>query len=256
MKHLKRFPLAAVIITIMLILEWTDTSAEHFTAIVSSPEQEAEYVCDLIQNYEYFRVRGYGLDLPAHPVVDELLEKEQAGTLQASDCAALHQAFEEDIYDERDYRRAYRKVKRSLQDVDQVYPVFQEYNELWRFTLHDTYEVRLTLYGPGGMFDSESGTIWLMITDADSFKMHDDPKYVIIHEATHIGLDKPIVARYGLAQPALERLVDQFIVHHFSEILPEYPMQELGDRSIDPYLADRYSWILLPKHIKAYMADE
>ena len=177
------------------------------------------------------------------------------GPLDPQDCTKLRQAFEEDIYDVNDYRGAYRKVERVLPRVDQVYRVFMQYNELWGFQVHERYRVQLTRYGPGGMFDAENGTIWLMITDAGSFKMHEDPSYVIIHEATHIGFDEPIVARYGLQQPALERLVDQFVVDHFDTILPEYPMQALGDRSIDPYLAQPDSWERLPEYIAEFVAD-
>jgi hypothetical protein len=48
--------------------------------------------------------------------------------------------------------------------------------------------------------------------------MNDDPAYTIVHEATHIGIDEPIAQRFRLSQPAIEQIVDRFIVDHLETI--------------------------------------
>jgi hypothetical protein len=225
----------------------------HFSVEISSPQQEAAYVCTLIQQVGYFRERGYMPELPDHVSVDALLQKAIHGTIREEDCAPLLTLFEGELYDERAYRRAERTVARALPRVEPVYEVFLSYRDKWGFHVPEHYRVLLTLYGPGGMFDPERGIIWLMITDAGSFKMNDDPAYAIIHEATHIGIDGPVVQRFELPQPMIERIVDRFVVDHFADILPEYQLQRLGDPAIDALLDHPDSWERLPEYVGTFV---
>ena len=255
LKTSRAMSFAVVLLTVLAVgCSSQDSSAPHFAAEISGPEQEAAYVCGLIEHFDYFRDRGYTPELPDHPAVDAILREQFQGSFEEEDCASLSHVFEE-LYDRSGYTRAHRKVVRILPRAEQAYGVFLEYKKQWGFRVADQYMVLLTLYGPGGMFDPQEGIIWLMITDAGSFKMNDDPTYTIVHEATHIGIDEPIVRRFGLSQAVSERIVDRFIVDHFGEILPEYQMQEMGDPAIDPYLNHRDSWERLPEYIGQYVEE-
>lgn len=249
----------AVLLLLCVIGCSTDQSAtqfrsEHFIAQISQPEQEAAYVWALIKESGYFRERGYSVSLPRHGFVEELVGRERQGTLREEDYAELVELFKGEIYEAKAYERAYREVGRALSRIETVYGVFLDYDAKWGFKVWDQYEIRLTLYGPGGMFDPERGIIWIMITDAGSFKMNSDPAYVVIHEATHIGVDG-LFRRYSLPQPVMERVVDKFVVDHFSEILPKYRMQEWADTAIDPYLGHPDSWDRLPEYIGRYAEE-
>ena len=227
----------------------------HFSVNISTAQQEADYTCDLIEGIDYFTSRGYTPEFPDHPLIDSMVEESSQGRFDRAQCASLDSLFEEDIYQARLYNRPYRRVIRALPALDQAHDVFMQYNQKWDFRTFDHYEILLTLYGPGGMFDTKTGKIWLMITDAGSFKMGDDPANVIVHEAVHIGLDEPIVERFGLSQGVTEHLVDRFITDHFHDLLPDYEAQELGDLSIDPYLNHPDSWERLPEYIAQYASS-
>lgn len=232
-----------------------EPDSEHFSVHISTPQQEAEYTCQLIEGLRYYTSRGYTPELPEHPLVDSLRQQSEQGRFDPAACAALGPLFEEELYAAGPYRRPFRQAAAVLPDIDQVHDTFGHYAELWGYRAFDRYEIFLTLYGPGGTFDSQEGAIWLMITDAGSFKMGDDPASVIVHEAVHIGLDEPIVQRFGLSQQATERLVDRFVADHFGELLPDYRLQSLGDPAVDRYLDQPDSWDRLPEYIAEYTHD-
>lgn len=232
-----------------------ETATEHFAVSINTPQQEADYTCHLIEGITYYTSRGYTPELPEHPYVDALLQDVSQGSFDQAQCETLDSLFEEELYQARLYTRPYHKVLQALPVLEQAYEAFNHYNQAWGFDVFVTYQILLTLYGPGGTFDSQTGTIWLMITDAGSFKMGDDPAMVITHEAVHIGIDGPIVQRFGLDQPVTERIVDRFVTDHYQALLPDYRMQALGEASIDPYLNHPDSWERLPEYIAQYAKD-
>jgi hypothetical protein len=71
------------------------------------------------------------------------------------------------------------------------------------------------------------------------------------HEAVHIGVGTRIVKRYRLSHWASERIVDRFVLCHFHGILPDYPMQDMPDVSIDAILADPEVQNSLPERVEA-----
>ena len=229
-----------------------DPNSDHFSVRISTPQQEAEYVCQLIEGIGYYRSRGYTPELPDHPLVDAGVQEAAEGRFDPSLCATLYPLFEEELYEARLYTGPYRRAIRALPELDQAHDVFLHYDETWGFRTFDAYEILLTLYGPGGTFDAQEGRIWLAITDAGSFKMGNEPGMVILHEAVHVGIDEPIVRRFGLSQRVTERIVDRFIVDHFSALMPDYVSQGLGDPSIDPYLDQADSWERLPEYVARY----
>ena len=46
--------------------------------------------------------------------------------------------------------------------------------------------INLTLYGPGGSYNPQEGSIILMITKEGTFKQSLDPAETIVHEIVHI----------------------------------------------------------------------
>jgi hypothetical protein len=101
----------------------------------------------------------------------------------------------------------------------------------WRtaygFRTFGHYDVVLTLYGPGGGYDSSTGRITLF-TDAEGHGRFDKPfAHTIVHEMVHIGIQKRIVEAKQLTHSDKERLVDRVCLLAFDDLLPGYKVQKI-----------------------------
>lgn len=128
------------------------------------------------------------------------------------------------------------------------------YHEKWGFYLPPRYNIRLTLYGPGGSYDPRAGTIVIMTTKEGVFKRGKNPLDTILHEAVHIGIQSTIVSKYGLSQWTKERIVDQFMLRHFKDVCPEYRMQPNAETGIDSIFAEEDVWDHLPERVRQYVS--
>ncbi|MEM9024167.1 MAG: hypothetical protein AAGB22_10520, partial [Bacteroidota bacterium] len=128
------------------------------------------------------------------------------------------------------------KIRQQLALLDTMIHQLNPTSYPWTFTTFDTYRVTLTLYGPGGSYDPEEGSILIYTTPTGQVKNYDDPANTIIHEVVHIGLEQAIMVTLQVPHPLKERIVDTFVSLHFGRYLPEYRIQNLGDTRSDPYL--------------------
>jgi transcription-repair coupling factor (superfamily II helicase) len=51
-----------------------------------------------------------------------------------------------------------------------------------------------------------------------------------------MGLEYPIIRKYKVPHGSKERIVDTFVWLHFKKHLPEYYIQNMGDKRLDVYL--------------------
>ena len=105
--------------------------------------------------------------------------------------------------------------------------------------MFDKYKVLFTLYGTGGSYDPDEGTITLLTNKEGGFMKYKNPAYTIIHEITHMGMEYSIIRKYNLSHGLKERIVDTFVYLMFQEKLPEYKIQNMGDKNIDRNLNKR-----------------
>ena len=106
----------------------------------------------------------------------------------------------------------------------------------WEFNTFDRYKIIFTLYGTGGSYDPDQGTITLLTTKDGRFMNYENPANTIIHEIVHMGMEYSIVQKYKLSHGNKERIVDTFVYLMFKDQLSDYSIQNMGDPKIDSYL--------------------
>lgn len=122
----------------------------------------------------------------------------------------------------------------------------------WGFSLLPTYEIVLTLYGPGADYDAQNGIIQLQTTPDGDFKRATNHE-LLFHEIVHIGVEEAIVEKYELSHWEKERLVDLICARYLNELLPEYQLQTRGDARIDAFV-DEWSIVHdLPAAIERFV---
>jgi hypothetical protein len=230
----------------------TNEGMPAFVVSIASANWEVNYVWSLLEKIEYYERNIYALNLPecVYPV---LLEKARKKELTGSDRNRFREDFTAQVYNKLDYMKGYEAVAGVLGIANNRAAVFREYHEQWGFYLPQRYDVRLTLYGPGGSFDRETGTIIMLTTREGNFKRGKDPLETMLHESVHMGTEAQIVLSYGLSHWTTERVVDKFIIAHFSDLCPQYRIQPNVETGIDIILEDKEVWDNLPERIAQHV---
>jgi len=225
-----------------------------FKVVANSSQQETDLIWDKLKMIRFLEDHRYLISLPDHPLIDQLLEKARINALNDSDYQALSDLMEQSIYCSSDYQVGIEAIQACLnQQFD--YPFLTRYNKLWNFKLFAEYEVRLTLYGPGGEYRPDSGTIIILTTKSGSFRRGDNPLVTMIHEMIHIGLEEAIIQTYNIPHIVKEQIVDLFAQFHFSDLLPNYLMQTFVPIRIKDYLKSQADWDTLPEVLDRFIRE-
>jgi hypothetical protein len=221
----------------------------------NNAKQEAEMVWYLIENIEFFQKNNYRLALPKNELIEILIEKSKNNDLRETDFEELSHLISEKIYNENDYETGIRNIKSTLPEVYRIFPKFEEFHLNWDFKIFQNYKIFVTLYGPGGSYESSNGEVTILSTEDGNFKRGSNPLETIVHELVHIGIEECLIQKFGITQIIKERIVDKFVWANFKNILPDYYIQDFGDNSIDRYLEDKNCWNNLPQIIEKYVND-
>lgn len=154
------------------------------------------------------------------------------------------------VYKKNDYNSGLRKVQSQLDLIDSMIYELDEMQLNWDFKRFGTYKITLTLYGPGGSYNPDDGSILMYTTTEGGFKNYGNPANTIIHEIVHIGIEEALVNQYELSHPMKERIVDNIVHLCFGGRLPEYKIQDMGDARIDKYLDEKTDIKYLNKNIE------
>ncbi len=201
-------------------------------------KQEATSIWRTINDIAFFEKQGYTINLPKHSLIDSLLIKSKNGTFGNEDFASIYTLIETEIFDKVIYESAMQKVTNQTELINDLISVIDaSKNEWdWKFNMIDKYSIILTLYGTGGSYDPDDGTITLLTNKKGDFMNYKNPANTIIHEITHMGMEYSIIRKYNVSHGLKERIVDTFVYLMFKEKLPEYKIQNMGDNKIDNYL--------------------
>jgi len=131
-----------------------------------------------------------------------------------------------------------------------------ESNYNWDFKEFTTYDVNLTLYGPGGSYQPEEGSILIYTTIDGEFKGYDNPANIVIHEIVHIGIEESIITKYNVPHAFKERIVDSYVSMNYGPYLPNYRIQEMGDTRIDKYLKEVADFRGLDKAVEKILDEK
>lgn len=203
---------------------------------IPTADSESEYIWRTIQDIKFFVEKNYQISLPQGSLIGDLKVKSKLGNLTNEDYERLKVFVQDSVYDKADYQKGYEKIENELELINRMIDKISNSNFNWNFKEFNTYQVNLTLYGPGGSYNPDEGSVLIFTTINGQFKNYDNPANTIIHEITHIGIEEAIVNKYDISHALKERIVDTFVFLNFGEYLPDYRIQDMGDKRTDLYL--------------------
>lgn len=228
--------LGFILINLSCNAQETDSRIEIIPVTI---QQEATSVWRTINDIVFFEKQGYSINLPKDEQIDSLIIKSKNGTFGNEDFESIYNLVKTKIFNKKHYKKATKKVNEQNKLIntliDQIDSKKKEWD--WKFNAFDKYRIIFTLYGTGGSYDPDEGTITLLTTQEGGFMNYQNPANTIIHEITHMGMEYSIVQKYKLAHGTKERIVDTFVYLMFKEYLPDYRIQNMGDKKIDNYLS-------------------
>ncbi len=220
---------------------------------IPSAEAEAEYIWRTLQDISFFEENNYQLSLPKHSLIDNLIDSVKAGNFGERHYELIQSMMTDSIYNRDDYLLGYKKLEHRRDLMNQMINEIDDFDLNWPVKTFKVYQINLTLYGPGGSYDPDEGSILIYTSPVGMFKNYDEPHNTIIHEVVHIGIEDSIVRKYDLPHPLKERIVDTFVSLNFGQYLPNYKIQEMGDKRIDPFLKSVEEFKNLDKIVRKIM---
>ena len=220
-------------------------------------EQEATSIWRTINDFAFLEKQGYQINLPQDSLIDLLITKSKQGTFGNEDFATIYQLLESKHFNQSDYDVAIAQVKEQAGLLNSFLQTInaKRSNWDWDFKMFDQYPIVLTLYGSGGSYDPDEGTVTLLTTREGRFMNYASPAPTIIHEIAHMGMEYSIVRKHELPHGLKERIVDTFVYLMFKEELPEYRIQQMGDQRIDAYLSEPSDINSLDAILSKFMSD-
>ncbi len=236
---MKLFKVCFVIVVLITSINCkSQTKTSRIEIVQPTIEQEATSIWRTINDIKFFEKQGYTIHLPKDALMDSLISKSKNGTFGNKDFPTIYNFLEAKIFDQKHYKKAIQKVEDQIDLINNLLGKIDTLKSKWdwNFKMFDTYKVVFTLYGTGGSYDPDQGTITLLTNKEGGFMNYKNPANTIIHEITHMGMEYSIVRKYNLSHGLKERIVDTFVFLMFKENLPEYRIQNMGDVRIDEYL--------------------
>lgn len=216
---------------------------------IATPEEEFGNISHTVRNMAFFREHGYEVALPEH----EKFKQFEGLTTNSPqfDPIELHDVFVKKVYDQGNYEKGLAKAAHMTDVFKDAIPIFNDLKRRWGFKLLDHYDAILTLYGPGGHYNPQSGEIFLKTDPIGHFK-RSDPAHTMIHEIIHIGIHDNIVEAFQLTHWEKERIVDLLLIYMFDNIIKDYKLQPKGEKNLDTFI-NKNSIMNLPATIQAYV---
>ncbi|PKP23731.1 MAG: hypothetical protein CVU06_06775 [Bacteroidetes bacterium HGW-Bacteroidetes-22] len=251
-----RFIRTVSTILAIFILTWLHLSARgQYTIQIKTPtvEEESEYIWHNICMIGFFDQHAYKVAWPNHPIIAELLDDARNQRLNDSSYNTLINVMRQSVYRKEDYAKGYGKVSAILSFLDSALDVMHRLSSKWDYNPRPGYTILLTLYGPGGSYNDETGQITLFTTVYGTFKGYNNPENTLIHELFHIMTEQPVVQKYNLTHQQKERLVDLFVKTWFATRLPDYRIQGFGDSRMDEWFNTREKFTDLPASMHGFL---
>ncbi|MEM6804902.1 MAG: hypothetical protein AAF696_26125 [Bacteroidota bacterium] len=249
----KSFQLKQLILWILVSLYTPPIFSQNNIQInIPTAEEEAEYVWRNIQDIKFFDQYGYQAKFPTHSLLDSLLEKSRQNSLEEADYEDLLDLMKEEIYARTDYQNGFQKIDQHRALINQLINRHKSQERRWSFKAFDSYQINLSLYGPGGSYNNEDGSILLFTTKEGSFKQYENPSNTIIHEIIHIGIEESIIQNHKISHPDKERIVDRYVSIMFGGQLSDYRVQNMGNKDLDELLQTKEDLYDLESKIVKY----
>lgn len=228
-----------LLIAIVIILNSCQLMSQNRIVVnIPSAKTEAEYIWRTIQDTKFFEENNYQVSLPKGNLINQLKEGSKTDNLQNDDYEKLVKFIRDSIYNKDDYQEGYDKIKNELHLINKMIQQIDTSQLKWNFRAFETYQVNLTLYGPGGSYNPDEGSVLIYTTSSGQFKNYDNPANTIMHEVVHIGIEESIISNYNVPHSLKERIVDTFVALNFGQYLPQYKIQDMGDYRLDEFVKE------------------
>lgn len=236
----------------------TPPTTNHYLSIeLPTIEQEATSIWRIINDIVFLEGQGYRIHLPQNDSIQALIAKSKNGTFGNEDFPTIYNLLESGLYQSSHYEAALEKVKDQEALINDMLHQLQFAKKSWdwEFQTFEQYPIVFTLYGTGGSYDPDLGSVTLFTTLDGDFMNYDKPANTIIHEIVHMGIEKSIVQAYNLPHGLKERLVDTVVYLLFGGVLPEYKIQNMGDPKIDALVRSKEDLKTLRATVEKFMAE-
>nr|WP_321236215.1 hypothetical protein [uncultured Psychroserpens sp.] len=225
-----------VLVMTILLISCEIKSQNRIQINIPTVDDETDYIWRTIQDIDFFEKNGYQVNLPEGAYIELLKNKAKTKCLSDYDYETLKTFIKDSVYKKSDYKKGYHKIEKQRSLINEMVSIIHKSERNWDFKMFDTYQINLTLYGPGGSYNPDEGSILIYTTPNGEFKQYKNPANTIIHEIVHIGIEASIVTKYNVPHTLKERIVDTFVFLHFNTHLPKYRIQDMGEKRIDQYL--------------------
>ncbi len=246
----------AVILLVMMFIPVLIKSRDKVEVKVPTAQEEAQYVWMNLKDISFFDQNNYQLSWPEGDFINGLLLKSRNHQLSGADYDSLLSEMVQKIYQKEDYQEAFQKIEEQLPFINEMISELPDSLGVVDFMNFPLYKIKLTLYGPGGSYNPQKGSLLLFATKGGDFKMYTNPAYTIIHEIVHMGIEESLIQKYNVPHALKERIVDSFVLLYFGDRLPGYKKQEMGWENLDRSLKSKDDLARLPEIIQEILAEE
>ena len=182
-------------------------------------------VMNLLKWMPFLRKNKYGAIIPKEY---EKLSHEQ-DKIDSIDKEKYLEIFKKNIYKKLPTEHVQKLVNDNKTLFDNVFKRFNVISKNWKFKTFKEYSICITLYGTGGMYDEESGSIIIRVnSNGIPNIVRKNVVHTFVHEMVHIGIEKNIVQHIGLSHWEKEFLVDSICNIYFGDLLVGYTIQQPG----------------------------
>lgn len=215
-------------------------------------KEEFNYIWNLLEELPFIKKNNYTVKLPKHPVFLKLAQKSpKFGRVNKAD---LFDLFQKEIYDPDFFKQGIFLLKNYQSMFKKAISRFAQMNKKWGFKIFPKYRVLLTRYGLSGAYYPHEGKVIMMLGADGTFEKTLDPGETVIHEIIHTGIEENIINHFNLDHWEKERIVDLICILKFGDLLPNYQIQQQGNKNIDSYIS-LTSIDQLPQTMEKYVTD-
>ncbi len=195
-----------------------------------APDQAFAYLERTLADMDFFRANNYAVSLPDHSLFD--------GTATAASNPTEHRAvFVKDVYRAAAFETALSIIDQQKNQLRTAMARIASWGTYDGFNTLDSVTVTLTLYGPGGSFNPDTGDI-ILWTDTDGRFKGGGSLHTIIHEMIHLAVEHGIAQPLQLQHWERERLVDLLAQREFRDLLPDYRLQGGNEAPMDRFVVN------------------
>ncbi|MEM1096455.1 MAG: hypothetical protein AAGJ10_17790 [Bacteroidota bacterium] len=189
------------------------------------PREAFSYLERTLADMDFFRENNYAVSLPNHPMFD--------GT---GDDMGDVEVFVGEVYDATAFENALMAMRGQRQQLETALTRINQWSRHKGFGRLDSVTVTLTLYGPGGSFNPDTGDI-ILWTDTEARFKGGGGLHTTIHEMVHLAVEHKLAQPFNLQHWERERLVDLITQREFADLLPDYRLQNGDSAPMDRFVA-------------------